>query len=565
MPDASVVGEVTLEVISPDSSQQLVRVNELPFFIGRGDAGNHLPIADKRISRQCAAIVSREGRYYIEDRGHHAGIFINGKKFNKGILADGDVITFGLDDAHKLVFRLSKGDDATINTLLTRMENVTDTDVSSGGLRKLNLLLEATRLLHSQLPLDAVLEAMLDRAITVMDADRALLLEADATGALRQRLARRKGSASLAAESFSPSQTAVALALKRQIGVITDDVRQAEVPLQEAQSIMMQRLRSVVAIPLYSMPRANSAESMVHILRGQFLGVLYLDSRRPAAFSKLDRQILDAIAIESASILDNARLVEHERERRRIEQELGIARTIQQALLPRGFHDFPNLGVSGMNRPCLEVGGDYFDVFPLSDGRTAFLIADVAGKGLGAALLTTMLQGALSGMSMGAEPVRVVQHLNAFLCEHGDTGRYATLFFGMVDACGDVEYFNAGHPPPLLLRHGEVTPLFTQGSIPVGLFPESQYAAFRAKLEPGDMLVLFSDGVTEAHNTARDLFGVERLKELLAGQQEAPLEQLQQKIVEAVEAFSKGTMQADDITLLLVRYRAAAQSAHSAA
>jgi len=560
MPEAPAIGEATLELVSPDRSRQRVRVTESPFFIGRGEAGNHLPIPDKRISRQCAAIVSEDGRYYLEDRGHHAGIFVNGEKIARETLKDGDEISFGLDDSHKLVFRVSEG-DATIDTLLTRMGSVAETDVTSGGLGKLNLLLEATRLLHSQLPLDAVLEAMLDRAIAVTDADRGLLLEADASGALRQRLARRSRSANLAAEAFSPSQTAVGLALERQTGVITDDMRQAEGALQAAQSIVAQRLRSVVAIPLYSMPRANTAESMVRVTRGQFLGVLYLDSRRPAAFSKLDRQILDAIAIESASILDNARLVERERERQRIEQELGIARNIQQALLPHGLRDFPHMAVSGMNAPCLEVGGDYFDVFPMGDERTAFLIADVAGKGLGAALLTTMLQGALSGMTLGADPARVFQHINGFMCERENAGRYATLFFGMLDRGGNLEYFNAGHPSPLLLRRGEVTPLFTGGSVPVGLVPEAVYPAARATLEPGDTLVLFSDGVTEAEDTDKQLFGVERLEAVLAGQQDAPLERLQQRIVESVEEFSKGAKQADDITLLLVRYRAPAPSA----
>src|SRR5713226_3734422 len=136
-----------------------------------------------------------------------------------------------------------------------------------------------------------------------------------------------------------------------------------------------------------------------------------------AAFSKMDRQILDALAADAASILDNARLVERERERQRLEQEIGIARDIQQALLPRNFRDYPHLSVSGINFPCLSVGGDYFDVFPLSDKRTAFLLADVSGKGLGAALLTTMLQGALSGMSLGSDPGRVFNHVNRFLCD----------------------------------------------------------------------------------------------------------------------------------------------------
>lgn len=106
-----------------------------------------------------------------------------------------------------------------------------------------------------------------------------------------------------------------------------------------------------------------------------------------------------------------------------------------------------------INSPCLAVGGDYFDVFPLSDDRTAFLIADVSGKGLGAALLTTMLQGALSGMKMGADPAHVFNHINRFLCEHAEVGRYATMFFGSVDATGNVDFINAGHPSPLQLQH----------------------------------------------------------------------------------------------------------------
>ncbi len=105
--------------------------------------------------------------------------------------------------------------------------------------------------------------------------------------------------------------------------------------------------------------------------------------------------------------------------------------TIQQALLPQGLHDFPHLAVTGMHYPCHEVGGDYFDVFPAGPERTAFLIADVSGKGLGAALLTTMLQGALSAMALGTDPVRVFNHINKFLCEHGEVGRYATMFFGV--------------------------------------------------------------------------------------------------------------------------------------
>jgi sigma-B regulation protein RsbU (phosphoserine phosphatase) len=564
VPETVLPGEdAVLEVVSPDGARRYVRVTQSPFLIGRGaETGNHLQLSDRRISRNCAALVIEANRFYVEDRGQRRGLFVNGEKVESRELQNGDVITFGLEDSYEIFFRSSSGQvDESIPHLLTRIEHITSSEPSGGGLRKLNLLLEATSLLHSQLPLDSVLGTMLDHAVSVTDADRGLLLEAEAGGTLKVKLARRSGGLRLPPESLTPSQTAIQLALRQQSPVITEDTAQADINLQEAQSIVAQRLRAVVVIPLWAMARANTQESMVNIKRGEFLGVLYLDSRRPTAFSKLDRQILDALAADAASILDNARLVERERERQRLEQEINIARDIQQALLPRNFPDSPNFAVTGVNFPCLSVGGDYFDVFPLSDGRTAFVIADVSGKGLGAAILTTMLQGALSGMTLGTDPARVFNHVNRFLCDHSELGRYATVFFGILNQDGHLEFINAGHPSPFLIRRGAAEEAFTEGSYPVGLVPEAQYTAACLKLEPGDTLVLFTDGVTEAMDPDDQLFGVPRLKQLLTGQPECPLERLQKCVLEAVENFTRGARQADDLTLLIVRYRATAASA----
>ena len=561
MPDTvPLAGEAVLEVVSPDGARRYARVTQTPFMIGRGaETGNHLQLSDRRISRNCAAIVIEANRFYVEDRGQRRGLFVNGEKVDSRELQDGDSITFGLDDSYEVIFRSGKSsDEDSLPHLLTRMEHITSSEPTGGGLVKLKRLLEATSLLHSQLPLDVVLGHMLDHAVSVTDADRGLLLEADAMGALKVKLARRSGGLRLPPESLTPSQTAIQLAMKQQSPVITEDLAQADVDLQAAQSIVAQRLRAVVVIPLFGMTRANTQESMVNIKRGDFLGILYLDSRRPAAFSKLDRQILDALAADAASILDNARLVERERERQRMEQEINIARDIQQALLPRDFREYQHLAVTGFNLPCLSVGGDYFDVFPLSDGRTAFLIADVSGKGLGAALLTTMLQGALSAMTLGSDPARVFNHVNRFLCAHSEIGRYATMFFGILDQEGHLEFINAGHPSPILIRRGVAEEAFTEGSYPVGLVPEAEYTSVCLKLEPGDTLVLFSDGVTEAADPDEQMFGTARLKELLTGQPECPLEQIQKCVLEAVENFARGAHQADDLTLLIVRYRATA-------
>jgi serine phosphatase RsbU (regulator of sigma subunit) len=557
--------EAVLEVISPDGARKYVRVSQTPFLIGRGsETGNHLQLTDRRISRNCAAIVTEANRYYLEDRGQRRGIFVNGEKIESRALTDGDVVTFGLEDSYQVVFRAATGtSDESIPQLLTRIDHMTSGDSSStgGGLRKLNVLLEATALLHSQLPLDLALAQMIDHAIAVTDADRGLLeeavetLTANPSERLRVRLARRSGKQRLPPESMTPSQTAIQLAIKKQLPVITEDIEQAEMNLQAAASIVAQGLRAVVVIPLYASSRASS-ESATNVTRGEFLGVLYLDSKRPTAFSKLDRQILDALAADAASILDNARLVERERERQRLEQEIGIARDIQQALLPKNFRDFPHLAVSGVNFPCLSVGGDYFDVFPLDDRRTAFLLADVSGKGLGAALLTTMLQGALSGMTLGTDPARVFNHVNRFLCDHAEVGRYATMFFGILDDAGKLEYINAGHPSPILMRTGIAEEAFTEGSFPVGLVPEAEFSTTTLQLEPNDTLVLYSDGVTEAMDPDEQLYGNGRLKSVLLGKNEMPLDEIQKTVLESVENFARGARQADDLTILLVRFRA---------
>jgi len=558
--------EAVLEVIAPDGSRENVALTHGPFNIGRGGVDdNTLQLSDGRISRNCATITAEGPGFRLQDRGNRYGVFVNGAKVDRHMLRDGDAVTFGVEDSYRIVFHAASAPapstrhDSAVANLLTRIGSISDFagTTGAGGLNKLNLLLEATSLLHSQLPLDAVLGTMLDHAISVTHADRGLLIEPDSTGALRVHQARSNKAENLPPETLNPSQTAINQAIAKQAAVITEDLNLAGLDLKAAESIVVQGLRAVVAVPLYASSR-STADTGAENERGQLLGVLYLDSRRIAAFSALDRQILDALAVQAASIMDNARLVERERERQRLEQELSIARTIQQALLPQNLNDCPHLAVTGVNYPCHEVGGDYYDVVPMSEDRTAILIADVSGKGLGAALLTTMLQGALSGLTMGADPVKVFNHINRFLCRHAEVGRYATMFIGMVGADGTLEYIKAGHPSPLLLRKGQVSELYTEGSFPVGLIPEAEYTSVRLQLEPEDTLVLFSDGVTEAEDPKHDLFEVAGLTNLMTGRDPESIEDLQQAILDGVRDFTKGEHQSDDLTLLVVRYRRAA-------
>jgi serine phosphatase RsbU (regulator of sigma subunit) len=545
-----------LEIAFTDRPAELVPITELPFFIGRGkENGNHLSIDDMRISRRSAVISAGSAGLLIEDHGQREGVFVNGEPFKARPLANGDRIRLGNDDGCQLVFRLPVEElarekpETKLRSILGSMGN--DVPDELGGLK---LLLEATSLMHSELPLESVLATMLDHAIVVTHADRGMLLEPDASGALQVKVARGRNGEGLAPETMNPSRSVLGSAIELESAVVNEDLNLAEISVQHAQSVVLQLLRSSVVIPLYGTPR-RQAHPATAPARRELLGAVYLDSKRTATFSALDRRILDALGAQAGSILENARLIERERERQRLEQELSIAREIQQALVPQGLRDYPHFSLAGLLRPCDEVGGDYFDVFPLPDGRVALVIADVAGKGLGAALVTTMLQGALSGMTLGVDPVKMFHHLNQFLCDRASAARCATMFFGLLGPDGALEFVRAGHPAPLLMRQGAVSDLYSEGSFPLGLVEDASYTSTRIQLEPGDTLLLYTDGVTEAEDRDRNLFQDTRLKEAFRQRQNRSLNSIQEGIFSDVERFAEGTSQTDDLTLLVARYR----------
>ena len=559
MPESIAPVNAYIDVVFLDRPVQTAPITELPFYIGRGvENGNQLSIDDMRVSRKSVVINAGGSGLLIEDNGQREGVFVNGEQATSQPLAHGDRIRLGTDDGCQLVFRLPP-EAAAQEEAETKLKHILGSmgDDSAEELGGLKLLLEATSLMHSQLPLESVLATMLDHAIVITRADRGMLLEPDANGVLQVMLARGKGGEVLEPGTMNPSRSVLNSAIELGSAVVNEDLNLAELDLQGAQSVVRQLLRSSVVIPLHGAQRRQVGLSTETAWR-QLLGAVYLDSRRTATFSALDRQILDALGAQAGSILENARLIERERERQRLEQELNIAREIQQAIVPQGLKDFPHFSIAGMYRPCDEVGGDYFDVFPVPDGRIAILIADVAGKGLGAALVTTMLQGALSGMTLGVDPVKVFNHLNKFLCDRGSAARCATMFFGLLDSSGSLEFVRAGHPAPLLMRLGTVSELYSDGSFPVGLVEDASYTSDRTQLEPGDTLLLYTDGVTEAEDRDRNLFQDTRLKEVLGQHQNSSLQTLEDGIFDAIEKFADGASQADDLTLLCVRYRGTA-------
>jgi serine phosphatase RsbU (regulator of sigma subunit)/pSer/pThr/pTyr-binding forkhead associated (FHA) protein len=550
------IPKATLEIVDAESTSQPVEIDAVPFRVGRGaDADNNLKLDDRRISRRCLAVSYEQGRFFVEDIGQRNGVFINDQLVEgSGNIHSGDVITFGQVESFKLIFRAGPSHEV-LPELLSRLERTDATEAGDRNLRHISLLLEATALLQAEMPMEEVLAAMVDRSIVITDADRGLLLMADPEGDLQPFVARQQKGEVLSPQTVSPSQTVITRAIEQKRGIVELDMDLAEDTLREAKSVVAQQLRSLVAIPLYSHSGLHAATTTAQT--GELLGVLYLDSRRPAAFSSLERQILDALAVESTSVIENARLLERERERRKLEQELSIARDIQQALLPKGFQDFSHCQITAANEPCYAVGGDYFDSMALAPGQTGFILADVSGKGLPAALLTSMLQGCFAGMALGKTPTQLVNHINQFVWTRSETSRYATLFFGVLDSSGQLNYINAGHNSPLMVRGGKVSEPFPSGCVPLGLLSSMEFETCSASLEPGDTLVLFTDGVTEAVNRNDEEFEMDRLIGIVEQNAAASVEDLQNAVLDAVNDFARGAQQADDITLLVLRYQGA--------
>jgi sigma-B regulation protein RsbU (phosphoserine phosphatase) len=272
-------------------------------------------------------------------------------------------------------------------------------------------------------------------------------------------------------------------------------------------------------------------------------------------FTAGDERILSLFGNQAAIALENARLHRDAVEKERMEREVELAASIQKTILPVSLPVVPGLRLAGGNRPTRQVGGDYFDVFPLPDGRTGFCVADVAGKGVPAALLVSTVHACLrilvdSGVAdLPGFVLRVHRHLLGF----SSTRKFVTLFFAVYDPVRrEVRYVNAGHNPGVRLAGGEATLLPSNGP-PIGILPDVVYRESLVPLLPGDTLVLYSDGITEAVNGLDEDFGMDRLIALVKGGRDEPPEALSGRIFEAVSGFTRGVAQYDDQTVLIAR------------
>jgi serine phosphatase RsbU (regulator of sigma subunit) len=307
-----------------------------------------------------------------------------------------------------------------------------------------------------------------------------------------------------------------------------------------------QATRSEIAVPIVS--------------NGEVVGALNLESDTVDTFAEGDLEFLEFFAVAAAISIEKAIVHRELVEKHRIEHQLAIAREVQTALLPARDPILPGFDIGGINIPTWEIGGDYFDYLPESDGRLAIAVADVSGKGVPAALLMATFRAALRVQrQVDAGIGSTVASLNRVLLDSMDASRFVTAVYGVLaHDTGAFDYVNCGHNPPLLLRAGGGCELLPGGGPALGMWDGAEFTARTTTIEPGDTLVLYTDGVVEVADADDCLFGVERLEQIVRAHAGGPVHSAVDAVVGATRAYSGRPVFDDDFTLVLVRRRAAA-------
>ena len=533
------------------SEQKNIALNRTPFTVGR-KVDKDLVIADPRVSRDHAQIQQIGVEFFLEDLGSKHGTFVNGERIQRQKLERGDRLEFGARDSAYVLFNPAH---ATSNTAREFLSQISSIGIKSEAtdLETLRWFLEAARKLNTAGVLEEVLITMLDVTLQLTKAERAYVFLKDEEGKLRLEAGRNfKKEPLLDDKTISHSVLEESMRSNSEF-VLTDTSELLD--LAGRQSILAYDLRTVVCIPLrkLQLQATRDAQSPGPGHAAEAMGVLYVDSR----FASRDRDlkkgisndILHAIATESASLIENARLVQAEEEARRYQQELSIAASIQQRLMQVKIPEVPFANMRPRNLQCKEIGGDFYDAVNTKDGL-AVVLADVSGKGVSAALLASTLQGMIySHLVAGMSLIDVVTAVNSFFAEKMGGEKYATLLLVRLRRDGELEYVNCGHVPPLLVCNGEVIRP-PHGNVPVGLLADAKFESATCQMKSGDRFILVTDGVTEAENAMGDFFEDSRLESAAA--KSPTLE----GIFSAVTEFCAGNPLSDDCTVVELSYAA---------
>jgi phosphoserine phosphatase RsbU/P len=521
------------------TEQRTLYLDHSPFSVGR-KMEKDLVIADPRVSRDHAIIVSENGQFFVVDQGSKHGTFVNGERVQRQVLERNDRLEFGARDTIYAVFHPQH---VTTNTARDFLSQISGIQISNEvtDLEKLTIFLEAARKLNTTGVLDEILLTLLDVTLKLTGSERGYVFLKGLDGKLRLA-AGRNSKGELLLDDTTISHSILEDALRANSEFLLTDTSQS-LDLTGRQSIVAYDLRTVICIPLRKTQVQTRAREGPPAPTGDAMGALYVDSRFASRdISKVSGDILHVVATEAASLIENARLVQAEEESRRYQQELAIAASIQQRLMAVTIPEVPYARMQGKNLSCKEIGGDFFDAVNTDDGL-AIVLADVAGKGVSAALLASTLQGMIYSQLVARMPLtEIVAAANRFLTSKRIGEKYATVIIARLRRDGELEYVNCGHVPPLLVCGGEVIRP-SHGCLPVGLLPDATYESDRYSLHAGDRLVLVTDGVTEAENAEGEFFDNERLE--VAAKQGSMAE-----IFAAVSEFCGSTPLSDDCTVV---------------
>ncbi len=530
--------------VTDSSGRRIVPVDKAIFLIGRRTAAD-LQLVNADVSREHAEIAQDGARFLLRDRGSRYGTFVNGEQITERALEHGDRIRLGRTDAIELVFMT----EASSSTHISGLREIG----SDADLRQMAAILNGLRALGSGRVLEEVLTLVLDSAIDVTKAERGFIMLARPDGELEFKTARGKGKITLPGTSFTTSAKIPREVFQTGESRIVGDLMEGSLAGLHDGTIAI-GIRHDLCVPLSVSPMVASADQGIV---PRVIGVLYLDGReRSTILSQQTRSSLEAFATQAALAIESARLYAEAAEKARIERDLLVAAQIQQALLPTGSFETSFVDLAASSVPCRTVGGDFFDYLDLGSRGFGFGLGDVAGKGAPAALLAAAVQSNFIAQApVSSDPADTLTRVNNALLRRAIEARFATMFHGVIDVTGHLSYSNGGQEPPLVLKRDDGISWLEAGGPVLGLLPGATYEFDSVTLDPGDLVVICSDGVTEARNAAGDEFGRERLIEAMSGCHGGKPEAVLERLFEAVRRFSQGTPQGDDITGLVLRYR----------
>jgi phosphoserine phosphatase RsbU/P len=562
----------------PDRSPDTFPLGRLRITIGRS-ARNDLCIPDPFASRVHAEVRREGDQFFLQDLGSANGTLYNGATvegtvslnaggriqigeteivFNDGSLSTmgATMITEATDSVPEATIALNSS-DRTTSGLLEAIEGARtqpDHDAPKQAARQGDLLALISKVGVTLLASATLSETLNQIALLVFEAvpaDRCLIMMREESGTeLKVAVARLRDRQGEIGE-IRVSRTIMEVVVGKGKSVLTSDAQHD--PRFMSSTMTIQGVRSVLAVPL------GVGENV--------FGIVYADS--PIAegrFTEDHLKVLTTLASVAAIRVENARLLEEQMERERMEHELELASEIQQRFLPTAPPQIPGYELQGISFPCYEIGGDYYDFIARDDNRMVIALGDVSGKGTAAALLMSSLHAAIHAQaSSNNSLVESISEVNRYLAENTPTNRFVTLFYAELDPqTGTLAFLNAGHNPPIIAHAAGTVEHLASGGFPLGIMTDSFYREGHTQIQPGDVLVAYSDGVTEAVNPAGEEFGAQRLYEVIARNLDASASGIRDRIEAALSKWAQGTPAADDITLVIVKRQAESMMVASA-